>query len=279
MVNYNYKGYTQDAFANMLTETGEVGFVEAYDHPIIEISGLPGATLQETVLFESGGIGQVVLLDEERIKIMFLSPNRPDIKERVVRTGMPVEVAVDPNMLGKTVDCLGNNLYPQLELQIPTTYRPVDSRPPGIDRRVKINQFFETGVSVVDMMVPIGRGQRELIMGNRKTGKTEFLLQTTLNQAKKNTVCVYACVGKPAFDIKKVETFVLEHKIQNNCVLVASYASDPAPLVYLTPFSAMTISEYFLESGRDVLLILDDLTDHAKYYRVCPHSAYHDYSP
>lgn len=267
MISYGYKGYTQESFTNFLNETGEVGFVEAYDHPIIEVSGLPGAVIKETVLFESGGLGQVMLLGEEKIKIMSLSPKQPAIKERVVRTNLPIELAVSTDLLGKTIDCLGNSLYPNLDVQTPQGYRTLDITPPGIDKRVKINQFFETGISVVDMMVPLGKGQRELVIGNRKTGKTEFLLQIMLNQAKQNTLCIYACIGKPALDIKKVENFIFEHGIQNNCVVVASYATDPAPLVYLTPFSAMTLSEFFLESGRDVLLVLDDLTDHAKYYR------------
>ncbi len=267
MPEYNYNGYNQSSFGKFLTEIGEVGFVESYEHPIIGVSGLPGATLKEVVLFELGGIGQIMSLNEEGIKVMALSARRPSIKERVVRTGLPIKLGVDTDLLGKAIDCLGNSLYPQPEILTPQDYRPIDKTPPGIDRRVKINQFFETGVSVVDMMIPLGKGQRELIIGNRKTGKTEFLLQTMLNQARKNTVCVYCCVGKPALDIKKVEIFIHEHNIQANCVLIASYASDPASLVYLTPFSAMTLAEFFLESGRDVLLILDDLTDHAKYYR------------
>ncbi len=267
MANYKYKNYSQETFTKFLTESGEIGFVEAYDHPIVEVSGLPGASVKETVLFESGNIGQVVLLDEERVKIMALFPNQPSINERVVRTNAKLELAVGTDLLGKTINCLGNDLRPQITLQTSQEYRAIDANPPGIDKRVKINQFFETGVSIVDMLIPLGKGQRELIIGNRKTGKTDFLLQTMLTQARQNTVCMYACIGKPALDIKKVETFVADHGIQSNCVIVASYAADPAPLVYLTPFSAMTLSEFFLNLGRDVLLILDDLTDHAKYYR------------
>lgn len=267
MFNYDYKGYTLDTFNKFLGDTGEVGYVDAYDHPIIRVRGLPNAKPKEVVLFENGGIGQIDTLDDMVLTIVSFSHKPPLLNERVVRTNQTMEVGVGKNLLGKVVDPLGNNLYTQMEKLVPEEYRDIDPNPPGIEKRVKINQFFETGVAIVDMMVPLGKGQRELLIGNRKTGKTDFLLQTMLNQAKNGVICIYAGIGKTATDIKKIEEFFDTNKIRQNCIIVASYASDPPALVYLTPLTAMTITDYFMENGHDALLILDDLTDHAKYYR------------
>lgn len=267
MVDYGYKNYTEKSFAKLMDETGEVGYVQAFEHPVIQVSGLPGATTKEVVLFEDGGLGYVILLNEDSVKIVSLSRTRPRINERVVRTDCQIELPASMEVLGKSLDSLGNTLHPEINSVEAQEWRPIDIDPPEIDKRVKINRFFETGVSVVDMLIPLGKGQRELVLGNRKTGKTDFLLQTMLTQAKQGAICIYACIGKTAFDIKKVESFIAEKGIQDGCVIMSSYATDPTPLIYLTPFSAMTLAEFFLNSGKDVLLILDDLTDHAKYYR------------
>ncbi len=267
MLDYGYKNYTLETFNKFLNETGEVGYVNALEHPVIKVEGLPHASPKELVLFENGGVGQIITLDTKVLDVVSFSNRPPLLNERVVRTKQPMEIGVGKGLLGKVVDPLGNNMYQQVEEIIADHYMDIDPNPPGIEKRVKINQFFETGVSVVDMMVPLGRGQRELVLGNRKTGKTDFLLQTMLNSAKNNVVCIYTGIGKTATELKKVEEFFDNNNIRHNCIIVASYASDPPALVYLTPLSSMTIAEYFLDEGREVLLILDDMTDHAKYYR------------
>jgi len=267
MLNYIYKGYTQEHFNKFLDQTGEVGYVESYNLPIIKIRGLPTAKPKEIVLLENGIVGQIMSMDEKFIDVVALSLNPPTIGEKVCRTNQKLEIGVGDYLLGKTVDSLGQNLYKDLESFVPERYLNIDPKPAGIEKRVKINQYFETGVSIVDMLIPLGKGQRELVIGDRKTGKTDFILHTMLNQAKQGTICIYAGVGKNALDIKKVEKFLDQNQIKERSVVVASYSSDPSALVFLTPYSAMTIAEYFMEMGNDVLIVLDDMTNHAKFYR------------
>lgn len=267
MLKYGYKNYTQEDFNRFLDQTNEVGYVESLNYPITKVRGLPTVKPREVVLFESGVMGQTMSMDENAVDIVLLSHNQPSIGERVCKTNCQLEIGVGAYLLGHTVDPLGENMYKELEEFVPEKYLPIDPKPAGIEKRVKINQYLETGVSVVDMLVPLGKGQRELVIGDRKTGKTDFVLQAMLNQAKQGTLCVYAGIGKNALDIKKIEKFIATNQIDNRCIIVASYSSDPSAIVYLTPYSAMTMAEYFMETGNDVLLILDDLTDHAKYYR------------
>lgn len=267
MLKYNYKNYTSDDYSAFLEDIQEVGYVEACNHPIVYVRGLPTAKPKEIVLFENGTVGQVMSLDEELVEVVSLSHRTPSISEKVCRTNNSLEMGVGGYLLGKVVDPLGKSMYQEVDRFTPEEYRNTDPKPAGIEKRVKINQYLETGVSVVDMLVPLGKGQRELVIGDRKTGKTDFILQVILNQAKKGVVCIYAGIGKNALDFKKVESFMDSYEIRKNCVIVGTYSSDPPAIVSLTPYSAMTVAEYFMERGEDVLLVLDDLTDHAKYYR------------
>jgi F-type H+-transporting ATPase subunit alpha len=267
MLNYGYKTYTHEDFTRLLTQTNEVGYVDSLNYPITKVRGLPTIKPGEVVLFESGVVGQTMSMDENTVDVVLLSQLSPSIGDRVCKTNCQLEIGVGAYLLGKTINSLGQNMYQELEAFAPATYLHVDPKPAGIEKRVKINQCFETGVSVVDMLIPLGKGQRELVIGDRKTGKTDFVLHTMLNQAKQGTLCIYAAIGKNAIDIKKVENFLTSNGIRDRAIIVASYSSDPSAIVYLTPYSAMTVAEYFMEAGNDVLLVLDDLTDHAKYYR------------
>jgi F-type H+/Na+-transporting ATPase subunit alpha len=267
MHNYNYKNYTQEHFDKFLESSGEIGYVESYNPPIIKVKGLPTAKPKEVVLLENGTVGQIMSMDENLIDVVSLSTDPPVIGERVCRTGQILEVGTGKYLLGKTINSLGQNLYNNLEEFVPEKYLSTDPKPAGIEKRVKINQYFETGVSIVDMLIPLGKGQRELVIGDRKTGKTDFILHTMLNQAKQGTICIYVGIGKNALDIKKVEKFLDQNQIRDRSIIVASYSSDPSALVFLTPYAAMTIAEYFMELGNDVLIILDDMTNHAKFYR------------
>lgn len=267
MIKYGYNNYTTEHFDKFLKEIQEVGYVESYNLPVVRVNGLPRVKPREILLFENGALAQVMSLHTNFAEAVLLSQKPVSVGERVCRTDKSLEIGLGKYLLGKVLDPLGRNVYLEINTDTPEEYRYVDTMPPGIEKRVKINQFFETGVAVVDMLVPLGKGQRELIIGDRKTGKTEFILQTLLNQAKQGTICIYAGVGKYALDIKKIEHFLDAHNIRNNTVIFVSYASDPSILIHLTPYAAMTTAEYFMEQGHDVLLILDDMTDHAKHYR------------
>lgn len=149
----------------------------------------------------------------------------------------------------------------------PRVQRGINSIAPGILSRKTINKQLETGVPIVDLVMPLGVGQRELIMGDRKTGKTNFLMQAILAQVKQKHICIYAAIGKKRLDIKDAEKFFKKQGVSDQIIVVASGFDDPIGLTYLVPFSAMTIGEYFRDEGYDVLVVLDDLTTHAKFYR------------
>lgn len=253
-------------FENYLEESGEIGYVEEVIHSLIYASGLPGAHPNEVVVFESGDLGQILSLEEEYVEVLLLTSTKVKVGSRIARTGEALQIRVDKSLLGRVIDPLGRAKDKKAILK-DTLNLPIDTEPPKLMMRKEVESAFETGVSLVDLVVPLGRGQRELVIGDRKTGKTEFLLQTVMTQAKVGSVCIYAVVGQKQVDIKKLQEFFQEKGIDKNTLIVASSSSEPSGLIYLTPFSAMTIAEYFRDQGMDVLLVLDDMTTHARNYR------------
>lgn len=268
-------------FQIYLEKTGEVGFVEQSLQTLAYVKGLPAAKANEVVVFETGETGQVLSLSEKYVEVLLLSKTKVHVGTRVARTGQQLTIAISENILGKTINSLGIPTTGSAKRSLATQtskitkeeksegreYRYIDITPPGIDVRKNIDKPFETGVTIVDLVVPLGRGQRELVIGDRKTGKTGFLLQNVLTQAQKGVICVYAAIAKKRLDIKMIEEFFVKNNISGNIVVVATSSSDPSGLVFLTPYTAMTIAEYFRDRGRDTLVILDDMTAHAKYYR------------
>ena len=259
-------------FQIYLDKTQEVGFVEQSFQTLTYVKGLPGAMTNEVVVFETGEAGLILSLLPEYIEVLLLSKTKVHVGTRVVRTGKELTIGISDNILGSTVDSLGIPIGISKSDKLGDTSggrenRAIDRTPPGINVRKNISKPFETGVSIVDLVVPLGSGQRELVIGDRKTGKTGFLLQNVLSQAKKGVICVYRAIAKKRLDIKQIQEFFEKNKITNNCVMVATSSSDPSGLVFLTPYTAMTIAEYFRDHGRDTLVILDDMTAHAKYYR------------
>ena len=253
-------------FEDYLKQTGEIGYVESVVGPIAYASGLPGARREEIVMFEDGELGQILSLAESLCEILTFSKIPIRLASRVVRTGNYLEIATGNTLLGQIIDPFGKS-FTEAHAQKPKEYRQVQIAPLGITARKTIKKHLVTGVTVVDLLIPIGHGQRELIMGDRKTGKTNFLLQAILSQAKSGNVCVYALIGKRKFDIKKVEELFRKNKVLDKIVIVASSSDDPLGSIYLTPYSAMTIAEFFRDQGIDTLLVLDDLSTHAKFYR------------
>src|SRR5215469_14469040 len=254
-------------FQNYLNTTEEIGFVEACNQSIVYASGLPNATLQEIVIFESGEMGVILSMSRDQVEILLFSKYSVKDGMKVTRTGIKQEVPVGFELLGKAIDPFGHPLNTSKTIEMPKISRPIDISPTGINTRARIQQSFETGVTLVDMLVPLGKGQRELIIGDRKTGKTSFLYQTILKQAGLGTICIYAGIGKKKTDIKKIEAFFHSAGIEDNTVLIATSSEDPAGIIYLTPYAAMTLAEYFRDEGHDVLVVMDDLFTHAKFYR------------
>lgn len=254
-----------EEFEKLIALTKEVGYVTGLQQGIVQIEGLPGAHSTEMLMFESGQNGIVFELEKERIKALVLENSSIVPQTRVARMGRYLSIEVSDDLLGKVITPIGKPLNAKrIKKGEP---RLVDTLPVGMASREDIKETLPTGVAVVDIMIPIARGQRELVVGDRKTGKTQFLKQAALNTAIEGQVCIYASIAKGASDTAELINFFRDRKALENMVFVTSSSADASSMIYLTPFTAMTIAEYFRDKGKDVLIILDDLTAHAQYYR------------
>lgn len=254
-------------FVDSLEKNHEIGFVEKVHHPVAYVRGLPGAIYSEIVFFESGCMGMVTGLTTEYVEVMTFTNDIVMVGEKVSRSGEILKIPVGEGLLGQIINPLGASMYQNQVVVGVEEKRGIFANPLPINMRERIKKPLETGVPMVDMLVPLGKGQRELVIGDRNTGKTTFVLQSILYQAKMGTICIYAGIAKKKHSLKKVEQLFDKHNIRQNTVIVGSASSDPIASIYLTPYTAMTIAEYFRDRGRDVLLILDDLSAHAKFYR------------
>jgi F-type H+-transporting ATPase subunit alpha len=255
-----------EEFKKYLEEIGEVGKITAISNFIAEVSGLPGLKLNELVITESGERGMAFSLERERAKILTFEKNLR-VKENVVRTERFFQIPVSENLQGRIVDPLLrplDNLGPIIGKK---EYLEIYRKAPGVIERKIIKRPLETGIMIVDFLIPLGYGQRELIIGDAKTGKTTFLLQTIASLAKEGVVCIYVGIGKESSAIKLVENYLKESGVFEKVVMVVSLSRDSPTLNYLAPFSGMTVAEYFRDKGSDVLIAFDDLTAHAKFYR------------
>ena len=231
------------------------------------VSGFSNAFIGEGITFESGEHGEILSIKKDLVEILVFSREQVTPGAKVGRTGEALSVSAGEGLLGHVVNALGYTLDDKREDSVKSLLMPIESRPKGISERRKIDKFLETGVSIVDLVVPLGMGQRELVIGDRKTGKTSFLLQTVLSQTKKERVCIYTLVGKRKSEIKEIYDFLKAHDVLKYTIIVAASAEDSPGEVYIAPFTAMTLAEYFRDQGTDTLVIFDDLTTHARYYR------------
>lgn len=255
-------------FQTCLDQTKEIGFINSVNNTVISVSGLPHAKPNEIVLLETGDKGYILTLHRELCDVLLFTTNNIKVGIRVVRTNEVLSIPVSDQLLGKTINPFGKCMDPSVLLSEENSFNLIiDNQPLGIGDRKRITQTFETGVAIVDLILPLGQGQRELIIGDKKTGKTVFLQQIMLNQARKGTICIYVAIGKKQLSIKKIEEFMRNQKIVDNCVIVASTAEDAPGVIHMSPYAGMTIAEYFRKQGKNTLVIFDDLTTHAKYYR------------
>jgi|SRR3989344_35702 len=256
-----------DQFKNYLTKTEEVGFVEKTSASLTRVSGLPGVKPYERVVFENGEVGQVLGFNSSGVEVLSFSKTHLEIGSKVARTGELLKVRVGEELLGEIINPLGRVINSEGASHHPKEERVLEVLPTGIVSRAKIKLPCHTGTAVVDLMIPIGRGQRELIVGDQKTGKSNFALRALFSQTLEGAVGIYAVIGKSQVAIKEIQEWLSLRKINDKVILVVSGADDPSGMVFLTPFTAMTIAEYFRDQGKDVVLVLDDLTTHAKAYR------------
>lgn len=262
----SYQIYKNE-YNKYLKEVGEVGYVELILPPVVYIKGLPNVHYMEVVYFETGEMGMVLSINPDRCEVLVFAKDALQLGTQVSRSNETFHIPVGDEFLGQSVDPLGRSTSDDVYIPKPKLQMPLEKLAPGIDQRVKIKESFETGVTVVDMMIPLGKGQRELVIGDRKTGKTEFLMQVLLTQARKGAICIYTGIGKKKGDVRRVESFVKNNNISTNTIIVSTSSTDPLGMIYITPYAAMTLAEYFADKGKDVLLIYDDLTTHAKFYR------------
>jgi len=245
----------------------EAGTVRQVGHGVVLIEGLPGVQALELVEFEADLYGMAFNLDPELVGVVLLGGGEHIAAgHRVRRTGRVADVAVGNALLGRIVNALGQPLD-ELGTITSTERRPIETEAPAILERAPVNQPLHTGIKVIDATIPIGRGQRQLIVGDRQTGKTAIALATIMNQRRQDVVCVYCAIGQRGDSVARVIETLKTHGAMAQTVIVAAGAEEPPGLQYITPYAATSIAEYFMRQGRDVLIVYDDLTRHALAYR------------
>jgi F-type H+-transporting ATPase subunit alpha len=245
----------------------ETGTVESVAIGIAIVSGLPGAGFEELLRFPNGSMGIAFNIDEKQIGVVLLGDYAQiSAGDTVVRTGRVMDVGVGPALLGRVIDPLGRPLDGG---PVPVTVArlPIERPAPPIMERAPVEAPLQTGLKVIDALVPIGRGQRELLLGDRQTGKSAIALDTILNQRGQDVLCVYCAIGQRASSVAKAIAMLRAHGAMDYTVVMVTEGDDPAGLAYIAPYAATSVAEYFMEAGRDVLIVYDDLTQHARAYR------------
>ena len=246
----------------------EIGYVKSVKGPIIYLDGLPGAKIGDLVASESGALGFVSALTPSQVEVMLIRTDDVRPGQSFTPTGKGLSIPVGDFLLGRAINPLGEPV--DGGAPVPKTGVTDVSLEPttmGVATREFIRQQFETGIALVDTVAPIGKGQRELVLGDARSGKSGFLVDVIVNQRDKDTVCIYGCIGKPATDVRDLMDALKRNKAFKNVIFVASFSGDTPPLIYLSPKAALAVATFFQQQGRDVLLILDDMGVHAKIYR------------
>lgn len=248
-------------------ESSDVGSVITVGDGIATIYGLDKAMLSELLEFPHGVYGMVMNLNEDSVgAILFGNDSLIEEGDIVKRTHRVVEVPVGDNLLGRVVNALGQPIDGLGEIKTSKT-RPIERIAPGVMTRKSVDVPLETGIKAIDTMIPIGRGQRELIIGDRQTGKTAIAIDTIINQKDKNVLCVYVAIGQKNSTVVQLVEKLKEHGAMSYTTVVSATASELAPLQYIAPYAGVTIAEEWMEKGKDVLIIYDDLSKHAVSYR------------
>ncbi len=245
----------------------EVGRVISVGSGIARIRGLPGVQAEELISLQGGLLGLAYNLDPEEVGVVLLGPSG-DLSAGSLahRTGRILDVPVGEQLVGRVVDALGRPLDEHGPIRLDER-RPIERPAPAILSRAPVTKPLQTGLKVIDSLLPIGRGQRELILGDRQTGKTAIALDTILNQRGKNVLCVYCAIGQRSSAVAKFLADLRRYDALSYCIVVAAAGDEPPGVQYIAPYAATTMAEFFMERGRDVLIVYDDLTRHARAYR------------
>ena len=245
----------------------ETGTVLMVGDGIARASGLINCMAGELLEFEDGSFGMAQNLEENSVSIvLFGDDSGIGEGQTVKRTGKVVSVPVGEAMIGRVVNALGQPIDGAGPVAT-SEYRAIESPAPGICERQGVNQPLQTGIKAIDSMVPIGRGQRELIIGDRQTGKTTLAADTIINQKGKDVICIYVAIGQKASTVAKIVSTLTKHGAMDYSIVLSSTASDPASLQYIAPYAGTAMAEHFMHQGKDVLIVYDDLSKHAVAYR------------
>ena len=245
----------------------EIGVVTYVADGIVSVDGIDHACYGEIVIFDCGVKGMVQDIRRDDIGVILFGKETEIFEgSRVVRTGKIAGMPVGEGFLGRIVDALGNPIDGHGEIDA-AGYRPLENPAPSVVDRESVNVPMETGILAIDSMFPIGRGQRELIIGDRQTGKTSIAMDTILNQKGKGVICIYVAIGQKASTVAQLVNTLKKKGAMDYTIVVSATASDPAPLQYIAPYSGAALAEYFMYNGRDVLIVYDDLSKHAVAYR------------
>ena len=248
-------------------EMSETGTVVVVGDGIASVYGLRQCMASELLEFDDGSIGMAQNLEDETVSVAILSDTN-DIREgtMVKRTGKVLSVPVGEAFLGRVVDALGNPIDGKGPVASSGT-RPIEAEAPGILERKSVSVPMQTGIKAIDSMIPIGRGQRELLIGDRQTGKTEIAVDTIINQKNSDVICIYVAIGQKNTSVVQLAQELMRAGAMEYTIIVSASASESAPLQYVAPYSGCAMAEYFREQGKDVLIIYDDLSKHAVAYR------------
>ncbi|MBR6667486.1 MAG: F0F1 ATP synthase subunit alpha [Clostridia bacterium] len=248
-------------------EMNETGTVITVGDGIARVYGLRSCMANELLRFEDGSFGMAQNLEEDTVSVAVLS-DKDEIREgtTVYRTGKALSVPVGENLLGRVVNALGQPIDGKGDI-ITTQTRPIESEAPGIIERKSVHVPLQTGIKAIDAMIPIGRGQRELIIGDRQTGKTAIAIDTIINQKGKDVLCVYVAIGQKRTSVVQIANELERAGAMPYTIIVSASAAESAPLQYIAPYAGCAMAEYFRAQGKDVLIIYDDLSKHAVAYR------------
>ena len=248
-------------------EMSEVGTVILVGDGIARAHGLRNCMASELLEFDDGSYGMAQNLEDETVSIAVLSDTN-SIREgtQVRRTGKVLSVPVGEALLGRVVNALGNPIDGKGPIDT-KAFRPVESEAPGIIERKSVSVPLQTGIKAIDGMIPIGRGQRELIIGDRQTGKTEIAIDTIINQRNSNVFCIYVAIGQKNSSVAQIANELEAEGAMDYTIIVSASAAESAPLQYIAPYAGCAMAEYFREQGKDVLIVYDDLSKHAVAYR------------
>jgi F-type H+/Na+-transporting ATPase subunit alpha len=261
IIRSEIKGFEEGA------DVAGVGTIVEVGDGIAQIFGLSGALASELLEFPGGVMGMAFNLEEETVGALILG-DYTELKEgdQVKTTGRVVEVPVGDALIGRVVNPLGQPIDGKGAIETSRT-RPVERIAPGVIVRQPVDTPVQTGIKAIDSMIPIGRGQRELIIGDRQTGKTAIAIDTIINQRGQDLICIYVAIGQKQSTVAQVVAKLEEHGAMEHTIVVAASASDPAPLQFLAPYAGVAMGEEFLDTGRDALCVYDDLSKHAWAYR------------